>query len=110
MGYSHVCVFCGLSRPAASQTILSPRCERCGSVLEAVEATPAWLSAPAADEDAGSGWGRRAAWSAWAAFCIAVVLLGCAAAWAATGPALGVAALGAGILALAPLTGPPIRS
>jgi hypothetical protein len=109
MGYHHRCVFCGFSRQAASRTILSPRCERCGAVLEAVETDGIAASPAPVVYAGGSGWGHRAASSAWAAFCLAVVALTCAATWAATGPALGVAALGGGILALAPLTGPPTR-
>ncbi|MBI5104053.1 MAG: hypothetical protein HZB46_03530 [Solirubrobacterales bacterium] len=33
----HACGFCGWSRPATSATMLDPRCERCGCVLDAVE-------------------------------------------------------------------------
>ena len=33
MDYVHHCVFCGWSRPGASPTILSPRCEECGCAL-----------------------------------------------------------------------------
>jgi diguanylate cyclase (GGDEF)-like protein len=38
MEYVHHCVFCGWSRAAASQTLLSPRCGRCGCTLRAATA------------------------------------------------------------------------
>jgi hypothetical protein len=108
MSYAHRCVFCDYSRPASTPTILSPRCRRCGAVLEAVDVPeePA-RSAPSLV----LGHKReRLAWSVWVAFCLALVALACAAAWATAGPALGIAALGGGILAVAPLAGPPTRS
>src|SRR5439155_13154171 len=37
----HTCPLCGWSREATSATVLAPRCERCGGLLEAVPAETA---------------------------------------------------------------------
>ena len=36
----HRCPWCEWSREGASQTMLAPRCERCGGLLESVPAAP----------------------------------------------------------------------
>jgi hypothetical protein len=42
----HRCPWCGWSRDAASPTMLKPRCEGCGGLLEAVPATGGAVSVP----------------------------------------------------------------
>lgn len=37
MALVHACSLCGWSRPAGHPTVVDPRCERCGGVLQAVE-------------------------------------------------------------------------
>jgi hypothetical protein len=44
-GWLHRCPWCEWSRDAASQTVLEPRCENCGGLLEAVPSVAAPLAA-----------------------------------------------------------------
>jgi hypothetical protein len=41
VGFIHACVFCGWSRQAATATIIDPKCEGCGCVLESSPVRPA---------------------------------------------------------------------
>jgi hypothetical protein len=104
MRYAHRCLFCGFQREAASPTIVLPHCNRCGAILEAVEADrSAPVAAKRREPTELVALGHRMAPAAVTAGALALMALAAAAGWRAAGVTVSIAAFGAALLAVSSL-------
>jgi hypothetical protein len=100
----HECAFCGWERPAASPTVLSPGCPRCGCMLRSVSAAGR-AAAPAVPEPASRE--ERAPGRILAVFgrltAVAVMLAATQAGWVHGGPFIAMVGFSLAGLATLPL-------